>query len=96
MAKSLEFRVLAGTGTLVPTPLYVDETTLAAIVVGDQAKQWPAIRAMLDREGMPTARRAFGGLYYLPAQLKFFDKREGITRGDAYDFVADGPARFDR
>lgn len=90
-----EFRAFILGQRLVLAPLYVDDDLLSQLVLGDKAKQWPAIRAMLEREGMPAARRAMGGLRYLPAALRFFDAREGLA-AVAADIVEDGPARFDR
>ena len=81
---------------LVLAPLYVDDELLSQLVLREKAKQWPAIRGMLEREGLPPARRAMGGLRYLPATLKFFDFREGIANTEATDFVEDRPPRFDR
>jgi len=88
-------RMLLVAKKLVLAPLYVDDRLLAELVLGERAKNWPAVRAMLEREGMPPPRRAFGGLYYLPAQLHFLDKREGIAvsnMGEGY--AEDGPANF--
>lgn len=94
MAKGLEFRVLAATGVLIPTPLYVDDELLSAIVLGEKAKQWSSIHAMLRREGMPEPRRAMGGLYYLPAQLQFLQRREGVQNPQGGDYADDGPENF--
>jgi hypothetical protein len=47
---------------------------------------------MLEREGLPKARRSIAGLYYLPALLQFLQKREGISV--AYDYNEDGPENF--
>ena len=75
-------------------PLYVDDQLLSQIVLGERTKQWSTVRAMLLREGMPDARRAMGGLYYLPAQLQFLDAREGVLRADPAGYAEDGPANF--
>ena len=83
MVKGLEFRVLAAAGVLIPTPLYVDDALL-----------WSSIHAMLRREGMPEPRRAMGGLYYLPAQLQFLQRREGVQNPQGGDYADDGPENF--
>ena len=79
---------------LLVAPLYVDDGLLSQIVMGDKVKQWPAIKAMLRREGMPEPRRAMGSLYYLPAQLRFFDAREGLAPLDYGGFAEEAPASF--
>lgn len=94
MARGLEFRLLAAKGVLIPTPLYVDDGILSEIVLGEKAQRWPAIKAMLRREGMPESRRAMGGLYYLPALLRFLDAREGVAPLDYGGFAEDAPASF--
>jgi hypothetical protein len=90
-----ELKMLLVARKLVLSPLYVDDRLLAEVVLGERAKSWPAVRAMLEREGMPPARRGFGGLYYLPAQLHFLDKREGIAASNVEGgYAEDGPANF--
>jgi hypothetical protein len=79
---------------LLVAPLYVDDHLLSQIILGEKAKQWPAVRAMLQREGMPDPRRAMGGLYYLPAQLQFLDAREGVLHIGPAGYAEDGPANF--
>jgi hypothetical protein len=85
--------LLVGT-RLIVTPLYVDDSMLSRIVVGDHVGRWSSIRSMLDREGMPGARKSMGGLYYLPAQLRFLDVREGCVAKDINGYAEDGPANF--
>jgi hypothetical protein len=90
-----ELKTLLVARKVVVAPLYVDDGMLAEIVLGERAKSWAVVRAMLQREGMPPTRRAFGGLYYLPAQLRFLDKREGIpTSPEEAGYAEDGPANF--
>ncbi len=89
-----EYRYVAGVKRLIITPLYVDDELLAHIVLGTHARRWSDIRPMLEREGMPRARRAIGGLYYLPAQLQFLQKREGLKSPRADDYADDGPETF--
>jgi hypothetical protein len=91
MAKWIDIRQVAGIGVIV-TPLYVDADLLAQIVLGDEAKRWSEIVPALERDGMPKRRRSIGGLYYLPAQLEFFDRREGVSHGHGY--ADDGPENF--
>ena len=89
-----EYRYIAGAKKLIVTPLYVDDDLLAHIILGGYAKRWSAIRPMLEREGMPSARRALSGLYFLPAQLHFLNKREGLVDPRAVDYAEDGPENF--
>ncbi|MEH2474063.1 hypothetical protein V1281_004752 [Nitrobacteraceae bacterium AZCC 2161] len=91
MPQRIDIRHLAGVGVIV-TPLYVDDALLAQIVLGEQAKRWSEVLPALERDGMPKSRRSVGGLYYLPAQLRFFDRREGVTHG--LDYADDGPENF--
>lgn len=85
-------RLIAGTNKLFVTPFYVDDELRAQLVLGDHAKRWPEIRPMLEREGLPKARRSIAGLYYLPALLQFFQKREGVSAD--YHYHEDGPENF--
>jgi hypothetical protein len=89
-----EYRYIAGAKKLIVTPLYVDDELLAHIILGGYAKHWSAIRPMLERDGMPTARRALAGLYFLPAQLHFLNKREGLHDPRAGAYAEDGPENF--
>jgi hypothetical protein len=90
--RNVEYRVLEGTARLIATPFYVDDDLRARIVLGEHAKRWSEFRPMLEREGLPKARRSMAGLYYLPALLHFFQKREGVSA--AYDYNEDGPENF--
>jgi hypothetical protein len=85
-------RLIAGTNKFFVTPFYVDDDLRARIVLGEHAKRWSDIRPLLEREGLPKARRSIAGLYYLPALLQFFQKREGISEG--YNYDEDGPENF--
>src|ERR1700674_3578573 len=82
-------RLIAGTTKLFVTPFYVDDELRAQIVLGEHAKRWPEIRPMLERDGLPKPRRSIAGLYYLPALLQFFQKREGVSAD--YHYHEDGP-----
>jgi len=88
----LSNRLIAGTTRFIVTPFYVDDELRAQIVLGEHAKRWPDIRPMLERDGLPKARRSIAGLYYLPALLQFFQKREGVSAGFHYN--EDGPENF--
>jgi hypothetical protein len=79
---------------IVPAPLYIDDELLAEIVLGEKVKLWSTVRTMLQREGMPPAKRAMGGLYYLPAQLRFLDRREGLRSRHDHEYAEDGPPDF--
>ena len=85
-------RLIAGTTKLFVTPFYVDDELRAQIVLGEHAKRWPEIRPMLERDGLPKPRRSIAGLYYLPALLQFFQKREGVSAD--YHYHEDGPENF--
>lgn len=89
MVQRIDIRQVAGVGVVI-TPLYVDATLLAQIVLGEQAKRWSEVLPALERDGMPKSRRSVGGLYYLPAQLQFFNRREG----HGHDYADDGPENF--
>ena len=76
-----------------PVPLYAGDEDIARLVLGRDARLWPAIVAQLEREGLPPRRALIGGLRYVPAILEFFDRREGLAERDLY--AKDGPERFD-
>jgi hypothetical protein len=90
----LEYRYVAGANKLIITPLYVDDELLAHIVLGAHARRWSNIRPVFEREGMPSARRSVNRLYYLPAQLQFLQRREGLQNPQAADYAEDGPENF--
>jgi hypothetical protein len=91
--KSLKYRAMGGSGFIVPTPLYVNDGLLAEIVLGEEAHSWTDVRRVFQRQGMPAPRSTVHGLYYLPAILKFLDRREGLTAFDE-DYPDDGPDNF--
>jgi hypothetical protein len=93
MAKSLEYRLIGAGRVIVPTPLYVDDTLLAQIVLGEESRNWPGVRRVLERQGMPSSRATICGLYYVSAILKFLDRREGLAALDE-DYLDDGPDNF--
>jgi hypothetical protein len=84
VVKGIEFRNVGGKGTVIATPLYVDDDLLSHIVLGAHADHWREVRRAFERQGMPSARSTVRGLYYLPAQLRFFDRREGLARYEEY------------
>jgi hypothetical protein len=51
------------------------------------------VRRTFERQGMPTARASVRHLYYVPAVLKFLDRREGVA-SMAQDYPEDGPDSF--
>jgi hypothetical protein len=93
VAKGLEYRVIGAGTVIVPTPLYVDDTLLAQIVLGEESRNWLGVRRMFERQGMPSSRATVCGLYYVPAILKFLDRREGLATLDE-DYPDDGPDNF--
>lgn len=92
MARRLDYRLI-GNGIIIPTPLYVDGGQLAEIVLGENAQYWSEVCRMFDRQGMPQPRATVRGLYYVPAVLKFLDRREGLARTEE-DYADDGPDNF--
>jgi len=92
MPKTLKYRFV-GANLVIPAPLYCDDRLLAEIILGENAAQWTHVRSMFERQGMPAARAAVRGLYYVPAVLKFLDRREGLATFED-DFAEDGPDHF--
>ena len=90
MTRRLQYRVLSGQGLIIPTPLYVDDESLAEVILGDESHRWANVRSIFERQGMPTARASVRGLYYFPAVIRFLDRREGIASFDE-DYPDDGP-----
>ncbi|MEH2505615.1 hypothetical protein V1290_004426 [Bradyrhizobium sp. AZCC 1578] len=93
MTRRLDYRVVGGKGLIIPTPLYVDDDLLAEIAFGDKARHWREIRHVFERQGMPGPRATVRGLYYLPAFLRFLDRREGLAHENE-DYAEDGPDAF--
>lgn len=59
-------------------PLFPDEKTIARLVMGSRAKDWPAkARFLEDTEGLPGVDMLMGGRYW-PAVTEFFNARYGI------------------
>ena len=64
-------------------PLYPDERTLAALVVGqERAKEWTGIAAALERQGFPPINPLFGGRYW-PAVRHWLDRFNGVSDSQA-------------
>jgi hypothetical protein len=75
-------------------PLYQSDEDIAQLVLGSEARLWPQIVRHLERDGLPQPRALFGRLRYLPAVLRYFDRREGLLPADATLLAEDGPERF--
>jgi hypothetical protein len=75
-------------------PLYQSDDDLAQLVLGPEARLWPRIVRQLEREGLPEPRALLGRLRYVPAVLRFFDRREGLLPEQCAIFPEDGPERF--
>jgi hypothetical protein len=75
-------------------PLYQSDEDLAQLVLGSEARLWPQVVRQLEREGLPKPRALFGRRRYLPAVLRYFDRREGLLPADATLLAEDGPERF--
>jgi hypothetical protein len=60
-------------------PLYPDEATIAAAVLGSKrAKQWSSIARFLeDKEGLPRVDPQMGGRYW-PAVAAYFRQRNNM------------------
>jgi hypothetical protein len=73
-----------GSTTIVPMlrspdpPLYPDETEIARRVLGERAREWPGMAAVLEREGLPKIDRLMGGRFW-PAVQQFFLDRHGVA-----------------
>jgi hypothetical protein len=93
MSKGLEYRSVGRSGLIIPTPLYVDDNLLAGIVLGENSGYWAEARRVFERQGMPARRASVHNLYYLPAVIRFLDRREGIARTEE-DYPEDGPDEF--
>lgn len=93
MAKRLNLRYVGRGGIIIPTPLYVDDSLLGDIVLGENAHGWRDVRRTFERQGMPGARPSVNHLYYLPAVLRFLDRHEGIASAEE-DYPEDGPDSF--
>jgi hypothetical protein len=60
-------------------PLYPDEATIAVLVLGKRAKDWPRIaKYMEDKHGLPRVDELMGGRYW-PAVEECFGLRQGYS-----------------
>ena len=57
--------------------LYPSEAEIARELLGDRARQWPEVAAVLEREGLPRIDPIMGARYF-PAVRAFFDRRHGL------------------
>lgn len=92
MTRTIEIRRFGATAQLFETPLYGDELFAAHLVLGERAKLWNQLAPGFERDGMPQPRRSVGGLYFLPAVISYFHRREGMKPG--FDYDEDGPENF--
>jgi len=60
-------------------PLYMSEADIAARVLGVDAKRWPDIAAMWEREGLPRIDPLTGKRFW-PAVETFLLRRHGLTQ----------------
>lgn len=61
-------------------PLYMSDEDIAVWVLGDDAKRWPDIAAILEREGLPRID-PLTGRRFRPAVEAFLLRRHGVTQG---------------
>ncbi len=83
-----------GCGQRCRFPLYQSDEALARLVLGREADLWPKILRQLECDGLPSPRRLFGRMRYVPAVLAYFDRREGLLNTDR-PFAEDGPERLE-
>jgi hypothetical protein len=58
--------------------LYMSEADIAARVLGDDAKRWPDVAAIWEREGLPRIDPLTGKRFW-PAVETFLLSRHGLT-----------------
>jgi len=68
--------------------LYKDESEIARLVLGEDAKDWGALAAVWEREGLPMVDPMTGKRFW-PAVEKFLYRRHGLV-GDAVPSRTDG------
>jgi hypothetical protein len=61
------------------TPLYVTDSALGALVMGERAREWPAAALVLERHGLPRNCPLMGGRYW-PAVKAFLDRYNGLEQ----------------
>jgi hypothetical protein len=73
-------------------PLFAPDDQIALAVCGRNARQWPAIAEVLEREGLPKVDPLIGGRY-VPAVKAWFDAQNGLGERPG---AVDGPEEWDR
>lgn len=58
--------------------LYKDEREIARLVLGSDAKEWDALAAVWEREGLPRIDPMTGKRFW-PAVEKFLYRRHGLV-----------------
>jgi hypothetical protein len=71
-----------------PSALYKPESEIAALVLGVGAKNWAAVAAVWEREGLPRID-PMTGMRFWPAVQSFLMRRHGII-GAALPTQPDG------
>jgi hypothetical protein len=71
-----------------PASLYPSENEIARCVLGRNAKQWPTLAPLWEREGLPRIDPLVGCRYW-PAVKAWHDRRNGLRR-DQVPVSADG------
>lgn len=75
-----------------PPPLFPSEQDIARFVLGEEAKRWPDLSAVLEREGLPKIDPTTGRRYW-PAVRAWFDERHGL-KSYSIPATADGDERW--
>jgi hypothetical protein len=78
--------------TRAQAPLYPSEKDVARFVLGEDAKRWPEIAVVLEREGLPRVDPITGRRYW-PAVRAWFDGRHGLL-SYAVPAAVDGDERW--
>ncbi len=81
--------------TTFSVPLYATDEQLARIILGeDDPRLWRGVVKELSRDGLPAPRALFGNRRYLPAVLRYFDRREGLLDVNDGGYAEDGAEYF--
>jgi hypothetical protein len=59
--------------------LYLSDQEIGRLVMGERAREWPAIAAVLERNGLIRVDPLFGGRYF-PAVRAFLDRYNGLMQ----------------
>jgi hypothetical protein len=65
--------------TQADAPLYLTDSALGILVMGERAKEWPAAAIVLERHGLPRNCPLMGGRYW-PAVRAFLDRYNGLDQ----------------